>query len=169
MTARGYGPPATRARLAAPAAARTGGASIAHQAARAQALLDRIAAVGEHGMSGELRGDSVDHLLQALDEREALLTELTPVVAELALVRTQLARAEDEASAAEARALELAIAPVERAARKALDFHHVLLEKMQAVRDEMAWELDRLDQLGAMAGGYLGQPGRAVARVDVRG
>lgn len=167
MTPRAYGHPTARARIAAPTAAAA--ASVAHQAARAQALLDRIAAVSEHGLAGDLRGDSVDHLLQALDEREALLTELSPVVAELALVRGQLARAEHEESAAEARALELAIAPVERAARKALDFHQVLLEKMQAVRDEMAWELDRLDQLGAMAGGYLGEPGRALSRVDVRG
>lgn len=169
MSTRAYGQPTSvvRARVATPAAA-AAGVSLAHQAARAQALLDRIADVSDLGVSGDLDEGTIDHLLQALDEREALLTELTPVVAELGAVRGQLARQTGGASAAEARALELAIAPVERAARKALDFHQVLLEKMQAVRDELSWELDRLDQLGAMATGYLGEPERPASQLDVR-
>lgn len=140
--------------------------SLAHQAARAQALLDRIADVST--MPGDVGSDhpeTMSALLARLDEREALLSDLEPVVAELSVVRGQLA---GQQSAAQARALDLALAPVELAARRALGFHEQLLEKMQAMRDEMVWEIDRLDQLGAMAHGYLADAPSPETRLDVR-
>jgi hypothetical protein len=140
--------------------------SLAHQAARAQALLDRIADVSS--MSESTAGDpsTMSALLAKLDEREALLSDLEPVVAELSVVRGQLA--DQRPSTAQARALDLALAPVEQAARRALGFHEQLLEKMQAMRDEMVWELDRLDQLETMAHGYLAAAPAPEVRLDIR-
>src|SRR5690606_10572903 len=85
--------------------------SLAHQAARAQALLDRIADVSS--MPGGAADDpaTMGGLLARLDEREALLSDLEPVVAELSVVRGQLA--DQGPSTAQARALDLALAPVE--------------------------------------------------------
>ena len=110
---------------------------------------------------------TVDQLLRALDAREALLSDLEPVVAELSLVRGQIAG--HGALTAEARALDLALAPVEQAARRALSFHEQLLEKMHAVRDELVWELDRLEQLDTVAETYLGaEAAPAGLRLNIR-
>lgn len=140
--------------------------SLAHQAARAQALLDRIADVSSMPEAGSDDAATISGLLARLDQREALLSDLEPVVAELSVVRGQLA--DQRSSSAQARALDLALAPVEVAARRALSFHEQLLEKMQAMRDEMVWELDRLDQLGTVAHGYLAGMPAPVALLDVR-
>ncbi len=140
--------------------------SLAHQAARAQALLDRIADVSSMPEYNADDAATMVGLLARLDEREALLSDLEPVVAELSVVRGQLA--DQRPSTAHARALDLALAPVEVAARRALSFHEQLLQKMQAMRDEMVWELDRLDQLGTVAHGYLAGMPAPVARLDVR-
>lgn len=140
--------------------------SLAHQAARAQALLDRIADVSSMPAGTADDPSTMTALLARLDEREALLSDLEPVVAELSVVRGQLAG--QQPSTAHARALDLALAPVEQAARRALGFHEQLLEKMQAMRDEMVWELDRLDQLGTMAHGYLAGAAATESRLDIR-
>lgn len=143
-----------------------GAPSLAHQAARAQALLDRIADVSNTPTGSADDPATIIALLARLDEREALLSDLEPVVAELSVVRGQLA--DQRPSTAQARALDLALAPVEQAARRALGFHEQLLEKMQAMRDEMIWELDRLDQLETVAHGYLAAVPAPEARLDVR-
>ena len=140
--------------------------SVAYQAARAQAILDRIADVSELPDSSAEDEGTMSVILKRLDAREALLSDLEPVVAELSQVRDELS--DHGRSAADARALQLALAPVEQAARRALDFHGQLLEKMQAMRDEMVWELARLDQLGAMAQGYLTSEPTQDGRVDIR-
>ncbi len=134
--------------------------ALAYQAARAQALLDRIADVSAAPLGASADPGTIDQLLAALDAREALLSDLEPVVAELSLVRGQIAR--QGAVAAEARAFDLAIAPVERAAQRALGFHEQLLEKMQAMRDELLWELDRMEQLDTVAGDYAGAASMAL-------
>ena len=141
--------------------------SVAHQAARAQALLDRIADVSEAATGSSGESATVASVLEALDAREALLSDLAPVVAELSAVRGRITA--QSLPAAQARAFDLALAPVEQAARRALSFHEQLLQKMQAMREELVWEMDRLDQLGTMAQGYLhdSQPAAAV-RLDVR-
>ncbi|HEX5579931.1 MAG TPA: hypothetical protein VFX39_00045 [Gemmatimonadaceae bacterium] len=140
--------------------------ALAYQAARAQALLDRIADVSDVPLGQMDDPATIDQLLAALDAREALLSDLQPVVAELSMVRGQIAS--QESAAAEARAFDLAIAPVEVAARRALSFHEQLLEKMKAMRDEMLWELDRVEQLDAVAEGYLSATVPAGTRLDVR-
>ncbi|HEY0971838.1 MAG TPA: hypothetical protein VGE02_12790 [Gemmatimonadales bacterium] len=143
--------------------------ALAHQAARAQALLDRIADVSDVSDVPLGRSDepaSIDQIMAMLDAREALLADLQPVVAELSMVRGQIAS--HGAVAAEARAFDLAIAPVEVAARRALGFHEQLLEKMQAMRDELLWELDRMEQLDTVAEGYLGAAPSSGMRLDVR-
>ena len=148
------------------------GAALLHQAARAQMLLDRIAHVSEVPVGASDDPATLEGLLKALDARDAILADLQPVVAELSTVRGQLAG--DGALAAQARALDLALAPVEQAARRAIGFHEQLVEKMQAMRDELVWEMDRLGRLGAVANGYLGEPAAAAAgaaparRLDVR-
>lgn len=139
--------------------------TLAHQAARAQVLLDRIADVSAMPDTDADEAATIMSLLARLDEREALLSDLEPVVAELSVVRGQLAG--QRPPTAEARALDLALAPVELAARRALSFHDQLLDKMQAMRDEMVWELDRLDQLGTVAHGYLAGVPAPVARLDI--
>lgn len=152
--------------LAVPVVAATG-ASLAHQAACAQALLDRIAEVSDVTPGASDEPSTIDQLMQALDRREALLSDLEPVVAELSTVRGQLAR--NGALTAEARALDMVLAPVEQAAQRALGFHEQLVQKMQAMRTELVWEVDRLGQLGAMAQGYLGEGiAEPVAAVPVR-
>lgn len=152
---------------AVPVVAAVGGVTLAHQAARAQALLDRIADVSDVPIGNAEDPTTVDQLLAALDSREALLSDLEPVVAELSLVRGQIAG--HGALTAEARALDLALAPVEQAARRALSFHEQLLEKMHAVRDELFWELDRLEQLDSVAETYLGaQSVPAGMRLNIR-
>lgn len=143
-----------------------GAFSLAHQAARAQALLDRIADVSSMPDGTTDDPATMIALLARLDERESLLSDLEPVVAELSVVRGQLA--DQRPTTAEARALDLALAPVEQAARRALGFHEQLLVKMQAMRDEMLWELDRLDQLGTMAHGYLAGVLVPESRLDIR-
>ena len=141
--------------------------SVAHQAARAQALLDRIADVSESAGGSSTEPATMAGVLEALDAREALLSDLAPVVAELSAVRGQITA--QALPAAQARAFDLALAPVEHAARRALSFHEQLLQKMQAMREELVWEMDRLDQLGTMAQGYL-HDGRPTApnRLDIR-
>lgn len=152
---------------AVPVVAAIGGASVAFQAARAQMLLDRIAHVSDVTPGASDDPSTVDQLLAALDEREALLTDLQPVVAELSTVRGQLGRT--GANTAHARALDLALAPVEVAAQRALSFHEQLLEKMGAMRDELLWEMDRLTQLDAVAHGYLDHgSSTALRRLDIR-
>ena len=171
--ARAYGrtprPSLPRGAQAVPVVAATG-ATVAYQAARAQTLLDRIAAVSDVTPGASDDPGTIDQLLRALDEREALLADLEPVVAELSTVRGQLGR--QQGLTAEARALDLVLAPVEQAAQRALGFHDLLVAKMQAMRDELLWEVDRLGHVGAMAQGYLSEqqaeaPVRR-ARLDVR-
>lgn len=140
--------------------------SVAYQAARAQALLDRIADVSDISTLPGGEDGTVTAIMERLDAREALLADLEPVVAELSLVRGELV--DQGESVAQARALQLALAPVEQAARRALGFHEQLLEKMQAMRDEMVWELARLDQLDSVAQGYLLANPTQEARLDVR-
>jgi hypothetical protein len=169
-------PPAVTpgAASAVPVVAAIGGSSLAHQAARAQLLLDRIATVSDVTPGASESPSTIDQLLRALDEREALLADLEPVVAELSTVRGQLGG--QGALTAEARALDLVLAPVEQAAQRALSFHEQLLQKMQAMRDELSWELDRLGHLGTLASGYLAESPRAALvappaaryRLDVR-
>lgn len=165
----GHGP-TPRGAQAVPVVA-ANGAPVAYQAVRAQALLDRIAAVSDVTPGASDDPATIDQLLRALDEREALLADLGPVVAELSSVRGQLGGA--NASTAEARALDLALAPVEQAAQRALSFHEQLVQKMQAMRDELLWEVDRLGHLGAVAHGYLNDRAALPAppprgRLDVR-
>ncbi|HEU4628460.1 MAG TPA: hypothetical protein VFS08_01905 [Gemmatimonadaceae bacterium] len=157
--------PAPRGSAAVPVVAALGGASLAHQAARAQALLDRIASVSNVDAGASDDPATVEQLLHALDAREALLTDLEPVVAELSSVRGQLGGAGP--LTAEARALDLVLAPVEQAAQRALSFHEQLVQKVQAMRDELLWEMDRLTQLQSVAHGYLGDT-RSGSRLDVR-
>jgi hypothetical protein len=149
-----------------------GSVGLAHQAARAQQLLDRIATVSDVTPGASEDPASVAAILDALDARDALLSDLEPVVAELSTVRGQLARG--GALTAEARALDLVLAPVEQAAQRALSFHELLVEKMQAMRDELVWEMDRLGRLEGVAHGYLDEPPAAsvaaapLRRLDVR-
>ena len=163
-------PPAVNAAGAVPVVA--SGPALLHQAARAQMLLDRIAHVSDVPAGRSDDPATLEGLLQALDARDAILADLQPVVAELSTMRGQLARG--GAVTAQARALDLALAPVEQAARRAISFHEQLVEKMQAMRDELVWEMDRLGRLGAVASGYLGEPaaaaggGAPVRRLDVR-
>ena len=161
-------PPAAKPAAAAGVAS---GTALLHQAARAQMLLDRIAHVSEVPAGASDDPATLEGLLKALDARDAILSDLQPVVAELSSMRGQLAGG---AHTAQARALDLALAPVEQAARRAIGFHEQLVEKMQAMRDELVWEMDRLGRLGAVANGYLGEPTAAAAggpparRLDVR-
>jgi hypothetical protein len=175
--ARAFGrPPTPSGRVPVPRAAQAvpvvaaSGAPVAYQAVRAQALLDRIAAVSDVTPGASDDPATIDQLLRALDEREALLADLGPVVAELRSVRGQLGG--QNALTAEARALDLALAPVEQAAQRALSFHEHLVAKMQAMRDELLWEVDRLGHLGAVARGYLAEraalPAPPRPRLDVR-
>ena len=161
------------AAAAVPVVAAIGGSSLAHQAARAQLLLDRIATVSDVTPGASESPSTIDQLMRALDEREALLSDLEPVVAELSTVRGQLGG--QHALTAEARALDLVLAPVEHAAQRALSFHEQLVQKMQAMRDELVWEMDRLGHLGTVASGYLAETARpalaapaAAYRLDVR-
>lgn len=140
--------------------------SLTYQAARAQELLDRIADVSDVAELPAAADATMAEILERLDAREAMLSDLEPVVAELSLVRGELAGQGEPA--AQARALHLALAPVEQAARRALDFHAQLLEKMQAMRDEMVWELDRLDRLDTVAQGYLHAAPPPDGQLDVR-
>lgn len=142
------------------------GPALLHQAARAQMLLDRIAHVSDVPAGASDDPATLEGLLRALDARDAILVDLQPVVAELSTVRGQLAR--NGALTAQARALDLALAPVEQAARRAVSFHEQLVEKMQAMRDELVWEMDRLGRLGAVATGYLGEPAPAAGAVPAR-
>jgi hypothetical protein len=158
-------PPAPRGAGAVPVVAAVGGTSLAHQAARAQALLDRIASVSDIAPGASDDPATVEQILTALDAREALLTDLEPVVAELSSVRGQLGGAGP--LTAEARALDLVLAPVEQAAQRALSFHEQLVQKMQDMRDELLWEMDRLTQLQTVAHGYLGDT-RGGLHLDVR-
>ena len=158
-------PPHPRGAAAVPVVAAIGGSSLAYQAARAQALLDRIASVSDVVPGASDDPATVEQFLTALDAREALLTDLEPVVAELSSVRGQLGGA--AALTAEARALDLVLAPVEQAAQRALSFHEQLVQKMQAMRDELLWDMDRLTQLQTVAHGYLGDT-RGGLRVDIR-
>lgn len=117
-------------------------ASIAFQAARAQVLLDRIAAVSDVTPGASDDPGTADQLLRALDAREALLADLERVVVELSSVRGQLGG--PRAVTAEARVLDLVLAPVEQAAQRAVGCQPMLLAKMQAMRDELKHEMQRL-------------------------
>ena len=122
---------------------------IAFQAARAQLLLDRIAAVSDVTPGASDDPGTVDQLLRALDEREALLADLERVVSELSRVRGQLGG--PRAATAEARMLDLVLEPVEQAAQRALGCQPMLLARMQAMRDELKREVRRLGHGGAEA------------------
>ncbi|HEX3160428.1 MAG TPA: hypothetical protein VHQ45_18045 [Gemmatimonadaceae bacterium] len=137
---------------------------LAHQAARAQALLDRIAEVSDvRDVPGESAG--IDLVVEALGQREALLADLQPVVAQLGALRSQMVA--QSAASPSAHAYALALAPVEQAAGRALHFHQVLLDKLQAMRAEVVGELDHLDRLGELATAYgANEPG--VRRLDLR-
>ncbi len=158
-------PPAARSAAAVPVVA--SGPALLHQAARAQMLLDRIAHVSEVPDGASDDPATLEGLLKALDARDAILSDLQPVVAELSSMRGQLAGG--GALTAQARALDLALAPVEQAARRAISFHEQLAEKMQAMRDELVWEMDRLGRLGAVASGYLGEPPAAAPAAAASG
>ena len=127
--------------------------SVAFQAARAQLLLDRIAAASDVTPGASDDPGTVDQLLRTLDDREALLTGLEPMVAELTSVRGQLGGL--KGVTAEARLLDLVLAPAEQAAQRALGCQAMLLAKMQAMRDELKAEVDRLGHVGARAQAYL--------------
>ena len=124
-------------------------ASIAFQAARARVLLDRIAAVSDVTPGASDDPGTVDQLLRALDAREALLADLERVVEELSSVRGQLGG--PRAVTAEARVLDLVLAPVEQAAQRAVGCQALLLAKMQAMRDELKHEVERLGHGGVRA------------------
>jgi hypothetical protein len=158
--------PTPRGAQSVPVVAATG-ATVAFQSARVQLLLARIAAVSDVAPGAASGAATMTQLLRALDERRALLTELETVVAELSTVRGQLGGA--HALTAGARALDLAVAPVEQAAQRALCLQAQLVAKMEAMRDELLWEVDRLGHSGAAAHRYLSESGALSAARDRAG
>jgi hypothetical protein len=138
--------------------------ALASQAAEAQALFGRFAALREEALAA-LRRDDASGLLDALEKRECLTREIEPIVQSLVAERERLA---GHPLTAHRSPLTNLVRSVEDAVRAALAAEAELMAHATEYRSRTVRELDELGQAQAVTDAYR-EPGRAEPhRLDLR-
>ena len=137
---------------------------LASDGAEAEALLRRFCVLSSAALAALERDDS-SGLPAALDDREALMRQLGPLLWSLTATRARFANQPDQTS--DARAVTATLASAEQSIRQAQAADAELLARVSACRSQLAEELDRLEQAELAVAAYNKPAGEESHRLDL--
>lgn len=136
---------------------------LARRARDAGVLFERCAALADVALSA-LDAGGLSTLAGAMLERDRVLAQLAPIVAELAAAREAVAHR--PAHAADVHRLDTHLQPVEEAGRHAFAIQARLIARLEERRQDVRRDLDRLKQAGQAHQAYGRGPVREFRRID---
>ena len=137
---------------------------LARQSAEACSLLERFRVIASDAVAAIERGEA-DGVGAAIDERDAIIRHLEPIVQELSEARAAVAGV--HRLTAEGRRIEALLEPVEQAALRAQVVHARLERAAADARTRVQRELDLLEQGEAAADAYAASTAARARHLDL--